>query len=89
MPNAINQAPPTRPQEPNFASYARDYMTEDQGHRIMVHIQSFWFPLVARNPQKFLRNYKLGVAADFQKATQRVYLGGRHRSVMILPVFKR
>ena len=42
------------------------------GHRIMVHIQSTWFPLVDRNPQKFTDIYHAS-AADFQKATQRVY----------------
>jgi uncharacterized protein len=43
-----------------------------RGHRIMVQVQSSWFPLVDRNPQKFvdIPNAKL---TDFQKATQRVY----------------
>ena len=43
-----------------------------KGHKIMVQIQSSWFPLVDRNPQKFTDIPKAG-AADFQKATQRVY----------------
>ncbi len=38
----------------------------------MVHVQSSWFPLVDRNPQKFCDIYKAG-EEDFQKATQRVY----------------
>jgi uncharacterized protein len=38
----------------------------------MVQVQSSWFPLVDRNPQKFVDIYK-ATAADFQKATQRVY----------------
>ena len=42
------------------------------GHRIMVQVQSTWFPLVDRNPQKFL-NIPGATATDFQKATQRVY----------------
>ena len=62
--------------------------TFKKGHRIMVQIQSTWFPLVARNPQKFMLNYKLGTAADFQKATQRVYTGGKHISTIILPILK-
>lgn len=45
------------------------------GHRIMVHIQSSWFPLTDRNPQKFL-DIPNATAADFVKATQRVYVGG-------------
>ncbi len=43
-----------------------------RGHRIMVHVQSSWFPLVDRNPQKFL-NIPDAKAADFQKASHRVY----------------
>jgi uncharacterized protein len=45
------------------------------GHRIMVQIQSSWFPLTDRNPQKFLDISKT-VNADFVKATERVYYGG-------------
>jgi uncharacterized protein len=43
------------------------------GHRIMVQVQSSWFPLVDRNPQKFME-IPQATAADFQKATQRIYL---------------
>ncbi len=43
-----------------------------RGHRIMVQVQSSWFPLVDLNPQKFVDIYT-AKAADFQKATQRVY----------------
>jgi putative CocE/NonD family hydrolase len=42
-----------------------------RGHRVMVHIQSSWFPLVDRNPQKFMRIHQAR-ESDFQKATQRV-----------------
>ena len=45
-----------------------------RGHRIMVQVQSSWFPLVDRNPQKFMEIPRAG-ASDFQKATQRVYRG--------------
>ena len=47
-----------------------------KGHRIMVQIQSSWFPLVDRNPQKFVDIYK-ATEADFQKATERVYHSSR------------
>jgi len=62
--------------------------TFKKGHRIMIQIQSTWFPLVARNPQKFIANYNAGTNADFQKATQRVYYGGKTASAIILPVHK-
>jgi uncharacterized protein len=42
------------------------------GHRIMIQIQSTWFPLVNLNPQTFV-NINTATAADFQAATQRVY----------------
>ncbi len=48
------------------------YHTFRRGHRIMVHVQSSWFPLVDRNPQKFVDIYN-AKKEDFQKATQRVY----------------
>ncbi len=43
-----------------------------KGHRIMVQVQSSWFPLVDRNPQKYVDIYH-ATATDFLKATQRVY----------------
>jgi putative CocE/NonD family hydrolase len=49
------------------------------GHRIMVQIQSSWFPLTDRNPQKFLDIPK-AKASDFQKAAERVYRGGSEGS---------
>jgi len=58
-----------------------------RGHRIMVQIQSTWFPLVDRNPQKFL-NIPDAKTEDFQKAMQRVYRGGDHASAIVLPVLK-
>jgi putative CocE/NonD family hydrolase len=44
-----------------------------KGHRIMVQVQSTWFPLYDRNPQKFVPNIFEAKESDFQKATQRVY----------------
>lgn len=43
-----------------------------KGHRIMIQVQNSWFPLVDRNPQKFVDIYKCS-DSDFQKATQRIY----------------
>jgi putative CocE/NonD family hydrolase len=48
------------------------YHTFRKGHRIMVQVQSSWFPLVDRNPQTFTDIYK-AKESDFQKATQRLY----------------
>jgi putative CocE/NonD family hydrolase len=57
-----------------------------RGHRIMVQVQSSWFPLVDRNPQKFCDIYRAR-EEDFQKATQRVYRSGStasHVRVLVL-----
>ncbi|HYS92099.1 MAG TPA: CocE/NonD family hydrolase C-terminal non-catalytic domain-containing protein, partial [Candidatus Acidoferrales bacterium] len=43
-----------------------------KGHRIMVHVQSSWFPLVDRNPQTFV-DIPSAAPADFRKATERIY----------------
>lgn len=45
------------------------------GHRIMVQVQSSWFPLTDRNPQTFVDIPK-AKAADYQKAVERVFRGG-------------
>ena len=58
-----------------------------RGHRVMVQIQSTWFPLVDRNPQKFV-NIPDAKPEDFQKATQRIYRGGEHVSAIVLPALK-
>jgi hypothetical protein len=89
--NGFERPEPLRPNTPAKLSFVMPAIahTFKKGHRIMVQIQSTWFPLVARNPQKFMRNYKLGTAADFQKATQRVYHGGRYNSSITLPLLKR
>lgn len=79
---------PLTPNMPTKLAYTMPGITHTfkKGHGIMVQIQSTWFPLVARNPQKFMANYKQGTAADFQKATERVYYGGKTQSAIILPL---
>jgi uncharacterized protein len=47
--------------------------TFKKGHRVMIQVQSTWFPLVDRNPQKYVPNIFLAEEKDFVKATQRVY----------------
>ena len=57
-----------------------------KGHRIMVQVQSTWFPIIDRNPQKFLPSIYHATAADFVKATQRVYSTARLPSHIVLPI---
>jgi uncharacterized protein len=56
------------------------------GHRIMVQVQSEWFPLYDRNPQTFVPNIFLAKPADYVKATQRVYHVTGAASFIDLPV---
>jgi hypothetical protein len=57
------------------------------GHRIMVQVQSSWFPLTDRNPQKFV-DITNALSTDFVKATERVYLGGPEGSKLRLLVMQ-
>ncbi len=61
--------------------------TFKKGHRIMVQVQSTWFPLVDRNPQKYVDIYH-AAAADFQKATIKIYHDAAHASNISLPILK-
>jgi len=56
------------------------------GHRIMVQVQSSWFPLYDRNPQTFVPNIFWAKPEDYKKATQRVYTGGAGGSFIEMPV---
>jgi putative CocE/NonD family hydrolase len=61
--------------------------TFTKGHRIMIQIQSSWFPLVDRNPQKFVDINK-ATDADFQRAVERVYHSAQYSSALKLSVLK-
>jgi putative CocE/NonD family hydrolase len=56
------------------------------GHKLMVQVQSSWFPLYDRNPQSFVPNIFFAKPGDFKKATQRVYHDPAHASFIELPV---
>ena len=88
--NSFEKPEPLKPNEVSKIGFTMPGITHTfkKGHRIMVQIQSTWFPLVARNPQKYMENYKLATAADFQKATERVYHGGKNASIIVLPIIK-
>jgi putative CocE/NonD family hydrolase len=61
--------------------------TFKKGHRIMIQVQNSWFPLVDRNPQKFVNIYKC-TEADFQKATHRIYHDIKYPSGIKVTVLK-
>jgi hypothetical protein len=59
--------------------------TFKKGHRLMIQIQSSWFPLSDRNPQKFTDIYTCS-DSDFQKSTVRIFHDSQNPSSIILPV---
>ena len=56
------------------------------GHRIMVHVQSSWFPLYDRNPQTFVSNIFWAKPADYRKSNQRIFHSADHASFVELPL---
>ena len=56
------------------------------GHRIMVQIQSSWFPLYDRNPQTFVPNIFYAQPSDYVRATETVFRSAEHSSAILLPV---
>jgi predicted acyl esterase len=56
------------------------------GHRIMVQIQSSWFPLYDRNPQTFVPSIFWAKPEDYRKANQRIYHSSNQSSFIELPV---
>ncbi len=59
-----------------------------KGHRIMAQVQSTWFPVIDRNPQRFVPNIFLAKESDFQQATQRVFRSGQQASYIAVPVME-
>jgi putative CocE/NonD family hydrolase len=88
--NSFEKPQPLRPGE--VTPFTIDLHTANhvfkKGHRVMVQVQSTWFPAYDRNPQKFVPNIFDAKEADYQKATQRIYRSKRYPSsveVSILP----
>lgn len=82
---SIEKPEPFVPNQPDRIQFEMPDIahTFRRGHRIMVQVQSSWFPLTDRNPQKFMDIPKAR-NSDFVKATQRVYLGGPDGSKIVL-----
>jgi putative CocE/NonD family hydrolase len=83
--NSFSKPEPFVPNEPAHVEYVMPDVchTFRPGHRIMVQIQSSWFPLVDRNPQTFL-DIPQAKVSDFHKATERIYHGSK-LVVQLLP----
>jgi putative CocE/NonD family hydrolase len=76
---------PNKPAEWNIPLRDHDHVFL-KGHRIMVQIQSTWFPVIDRNPQKFVPSIYKASASDFVSATQRIYSSPDLPSHLVLPV---
>jgi hypothetical protein len=78
--NSFERPEPFTPGEPAQLKFELlDVLHRFQkGHRLMIQIQSTWFPLVDRNPQKFVPNIYFAKPDDFQKATHRIYRSAEH-----------
>jgi putative CocE/NonD family hydrolase len=76
---------PNQPTEWNIPLRDHDHVFV-KGHRIMVQIQSTWFPVIDRNPQKFVPSIYQATASDFVPATQRIYCSTTMPSRLVLPV---
>src|SRR5262249_60862383 len=85
--NSYEKPDAFKPGEPATVKFALPDIchTFRPGHKIMVQVQSSWFPLVDRNPQTFCDIYT-AKAEDFQKAIQRVYRGGEQASRVAVTV---
>lgn len=73
--NSFEKPEPFKPGEITDVNFRlQDVLhTFKKGHRVMIQVQSTWFPLIDRNPQTFVDNIYKADAKDFQKATHRVY----------------
>ena len=85
--NSFEKPEPFTPGKVEKVEYALPDIahTFRRGHKIMVQVQSSWFPLTDRNPQKFMDIYN-AKTSDFQKATQRVYHTPDQASCVLIPV---
>ncbi len=59
-----------------------------RGHHLMLQVQSTWFPVIDRNPQKYVPNIFEASVNDFIKATHTVYCNDRYSTYLELPVMK-
>ncbi len=79
--------PPGQVLDYTFSLHTQNY-TFRQGHRMMVQVQSTWFPIIDRNPQTFVPNIFEAPDTAFQAATERIYRSPRYPSHVTLPVVR-
>ena len=77
--------PPNRVVPYTIDLHTQDY-TFRKGHRIMVQVQSTWFPLIDRNPQTYVPNIFKATSSDYRRAVQTIYHSARYPSHVTVPV---
>jgi hypothetical protein len=87
--NSLSKAEPFKPGQPTLVKITLQdiHHTFKPGHKIMVQVQSSWFPLMDRNPQKFVDIYHCA-ESDFQSATHRIYRSGKLASRLQVGLLK-
>lgn len=87
--NSLSRPEPMVPSQPTKLTFTLGdkYHSFLKGHRLMVQIQSSWFPMFDRNPQTFVDIYH-AKDADYQKATHRVFRSASLPSIVTLPVLE-
>ena len=88
--NSFEKPEPVKPNEINKYSidlHAVNHVFK-KGHKIMVQIQSTWFPIIDRNPQKYVPNIFEARESDFQSATQSIFRSAKFPSHIVMPVIK-
>ncbi len=87
--NSMSKPEPFTPDAPTPIRFRLNdvFHTFRAGHRLMVQVQSSWFPMVDRNPGRFMNIWQAS-DADFQATTQRVYRSAAEPSRLVLPVLR-
>ena len=87
--NSFEKPEPFVPNKITAVKYALPDVahTFKKGHRLMIQVQSTWFPLADRNPQQFMNIYK-AAEKDYIKETIRIFHNGKNETKFILPVIK-
>ena len=86
--DSFQQPKPVMPNQ--VTPYRIDLHTNDhaflRGHRLMVQVQSTWFPLYDRNPQRFVENIFNAKESNYQQATERIFRSKNYPSHIVLPI---
>jgi predicted acyl esterase len=85
--NSFERPEPFIPNQPTALNFSLPDInhTFRRGHRVMIQIQSTWFPLIDRNPQKFL-NIPDATPSDFVKSIERIHRSKENPTSVVLPV---